>query len=130
MSLQDSYNLLETMSKRFKVGDNAQTKTVQDNNQRTASIVNNSTSEQNDSLCADMISEVVKVAAERVKSKQQQRTASITSKFDEVALLQKFLNRAYQYHFLFFQFSCFYYCLTFSQVCHNAFVLMDQALYD
>lgn len=94
MSLQESYNLLETMSKRFKVGDNTM-KTVQDNNQRVASVANNSTSEQNDSLCANMISEVIKVAAERVKGKQ--RTASVTTSsvkvVDEVKELQKFLSR-------------------------------------
>ena len=81
MSLQESYNMLEMMSKRFKVGDNAKTRTVQENNQqRTASsLVNNSISEQSDSLCANMISEVVKVAAERVKSKQAQRAGSVIS---------------------------------------------------
>ena len=82
MTLQDSDNMLEIMSKRFKVGDN----TKKDVQSRTASIVNNSNpSEQNDSLCANMISEVVKVAAERVKSKQ--RMASVTNKIDEVGLL-------------------------------------------
>ena len=92
MSLQESYNLLETMSKRFKVGDNTM-KTVQDNNQRVASVANNSTSEQNDSLCANMISEVVKVANEKLNN---QRTASITTstkKIGEVGLLQSFLTR-------------------------------------
>jgi hypothetical protein len=95
MSLQESYNLLETMSKRFKVGDNTM-KTVQDNNQRTASsIVNNSTSEQKDQLCANMISEIVKLANEKVQGKQS-RTASVTTnKIDEVGLLKSFLS-AYQ----------------------------------
>lgn len=91
--LLESYDLLERMSKRFKVGDNAM-KTVQ----RTASIVNNSNSEQSDkdSLCANMISEVVKVAAERVNNKGKQRTASVTStsKIDEVLALKKFMKLA------------------------------------
>jgi hypothetical protein len=99
MSYRESYNLLETMSKRFKVGDN--TKSVQDTNQRTASIVNNSIDsnldDKQDQLCANMISEVVKVAAERVNNKgKQSRTASVTSstnKIDEVGLLQSFLSR-------------------------------------
>ena len=94
MSLQESYNLFETMSKRFKVGDNS--KSVQ----KTASIVNNSTSEQNkDQLCASMISKFVKVAAERVKGKQQQqRTASITNKVDEVGSLKGFISNAGQFN--------------------------------
>jgi hypothetical protein len=85
------------MSKRFKVGDNTKTKTTQDNNhQRTASsIVNNfNTSEQSDkdSLCANMISEIVKLANEKVQGKQA-RTASVTTnKIDEVGLLKSFLS--------------------------------------
>lgn len=90
---QESYNLLETMSKRFRieVGDNASNTT---SSQRTASIgVNNSTSEQNDQLCAKTISEIVKLANERIKGKQS-RTASIspTSKVDEAGLLKSFLS--------------------------------------
>ena len=53
---QEDYNFLEILSKKFRLDNNA--KDVQ---QRTASIANNSnTSEQNDGLCANMISEVVK----------------------------------------------------------------------
>ena len=95
--------MLERMSKVFKLelDDNATTKkkTVQDNNnQRTASVVtNNIQPDEQDSLCANMISEVVKVAAERVNNKSKQsRTASVTTstkKVDEVALLKSFLSR-------------------------------------
>ena len=94
MSLQDSYNLLETMSKRFKVGDNTKTKTVQEKQkQRTGSIVNNSNlnlDDKQDQLCARTISEIVKLASE-VKVNGQ-RTASIAHKIDEVGLLQSFLS--------------------------------------
>ncbi len=85
MSLQDSYNLLETMAKRFKLDDNTT------DLQRTASTGANDSNSENDNLCANMISEVVKVAAERVKGKQ--RMASVTNKIDEVGLLQSFLSR-------------------------------------
>ena len=89
---QEDYNFLEILSKKFRLDNNA--KDVQ---QRTASIANNSnTSEQNDGLCANMISEVVKGAAERVNAnKQQSRTASVTTSsviVDEVRELQKFLS--------------------------------------
>jgi hypothetical protein len=94
MTFESDYKFMEKLTKVFRLDNN----TVANNLQRTGSVVatNNSTSEQKDSLCANMISEVVKVAAERVKSKQQSRTASITSKTDEVALLKGFLSRAYQ----------------------------------
>jgi hypothetical protein len=76
------------MVKMFRLDDNV--KTVQDK-QRTGSIANNSNLEQQDQLCAKMISEVVKVAAERVN---KSRTASITTKkIDEVGQLQTFLSR-------------------------------------
>ena len=46
---------------------------------RTTSIANNSTSKQKkDQLCANMISEVVKVAAEHVKSNNQRSASVIT----------------------------------------------------
>ena len=99
MSLQDSYNMLEMMSKRFKVGDNTKTKSVQ----RTASVVNNSNiyeldvDDKQDQLCAKTISEIVKLVNDKVKVQgkqtQQQRTASVTNKTDEVGLLQSFLSR-------------------------------------
>ena len=55
------------------------------------SIVNTTNPEQ-DQLCANMIGEVVKLAAERVNNKS--RTASVvSSKIDEVGLLQSFLSR-------------------------------------
>ncbi len=83
------------MSKRFKLDDNV-VKTAQ----RVASVTtnniqtNNIQPEQNQ-LCANMISEVIKkVAAERVINKGKQRTASLTttSKIDEVGLLKGFLT--------------------------------------
>ena len=86
MSLQDSYNLLEMMSKRFRL-DNI---VVKKDNQRIASTTTNNIQPEKDNLCANMISEVVKVAAERVKGKQ--RMASVTNKIDEVGLLQSFLT--------------------------------------
>lgn len=86
MSLQDSYNLLEMMSKRFRLDNNV----VKKDNQRIASTTTNNIQPENDNLCANMISEVVKVAAERVKGKQ--RMASVTNKIDEVGLLQSFLT--------------------------------------
>ena len=64
---------------------------VKKDNQRIASTTTNNIQPENDNLCANMISEVVKVAAERVKGKQ--RMASVTNKIDEVGLLQSFLSR-------------------------------------
>jgi hypothetical protein len=108
MSLQESYNMLENMSKRFRLDDNAikvkKTSEDKDNDkQRTAStvIANNiqsSTTEQDkDQLCAKTISEIVKLANEKVQS----RTASVTNstKIDEVGLLQTLLARAGQFRF-------------------------------
>ena len=93
MSYRETYDMLDRASKRFKIrsDDNA----TNTDSQRTASVANNIQTEQNDSLCANMISEVIKVAAERVKGKQ--RTASVTTSsvkvVDEVKELQKFLSR-------------------------------------
>ena len=56
MSLQDSYNLLEMMSKRFRLDNNV----VKKDNQRIASTTTNNIQPENDNLCANMISEVVK----------------------------------------------------------------------
>ena len=94
MTFESSYEFMDKMLKMFRLDDNANTAT----NQRSASIsANNSNLEQQkDQLCANMISEVVKVAAERVKSNQQ-RTASVTTpKTDEVGLLQSFISRYQQ----------------------------------
>ena len=58
------------------------------------SVTTNNIQPEQDQLCANMISEVVKkVAAERVINKGKQRTASLTnSKIDEVGLLKSFLT--------------------------------------
>ena len=48
--------------------------------------------DKQDQLCAKTISEIVKLASDKVQGKQQ-RTASITSKTDEVGLLQSFLSK-------------------------------------
>lgn len=86
MTFESDYKFMDKMVKMFRLDDNA-TKTVQ----RTGSIVNTTNPEQ-DQLCANMIGEVVKLAAERVNNKS--RTASVvSSKIDEVGLLQSFLSR-------------------------------------
>lgn len=88
---QEDYNFLERMAKVFKLDLNDNAKTTS----RTASIAKNIQSEQKDQLCANMISEVVKVAAERVNNKGKQRTASVTTssvKVDEVGLLKRFMS--------------------------------------
>ena len=82
--------MLEKMSKRFKLDDNV-VKTAQ----RVASVTTNNIQPEQNQLCANMISEVIKkVAAERVINKGKQRTASLTttSKIDEVGLLKGFLT--------------------------------------
>lgn len=80
---------MQYFSKMFRL-DNNVIKT--DTKQRIAFIANNSSSEQKDQLCPNMISEIVALAAEGVKSNQ--RTTSITTKkIDEVGLLQTFLAR-------------------------------------
>ena len=94
MTFESDYKFMDKMLKMFRLDDNV-VKTVSNTNQRTGSIANNIQPEQ-DQLCANMISEVVKVAAERVKSNQQ-RTASVTTpKTDEVGLLQSFISRYQQ----------------------------------
>ena len=75
MTFESDYNLLETMSKRFRLDDNA----VKTGNQRVASIANNSNLER-DRYTANMISKII------------QRTASINSKIDEVGLLQRYMQ--------------------------------------
>jgi hypothetical protein len=98
MTFESDYQFMDKMLKMFRLDDNA-VKTVQHKQQRTASIANNIQPEQ-DQLCANMISEVIKVAAERVsnnnKSKQS-RTASVapSTKIDEVGLLKSFMMKAY-----------------------------------
>jgi hypothetical protein len=88
---QDSYNMLENMAKHFRLDDNAKTSEY---NQRTASVANNIQSTE-DQLCAKTISEIVKLANERVNNNNKSRTASVivSSKIDEVGLLQSFLSR-------------------------------------
>ena len=90
MTFESDYKFMDKMVKMFRLDSNVKTVQVK---QRTGSIADTTNPEQ-DQLCANMISEVVKVAAERIKSKQQQRTGSITStsKIDEVDLLKSFMK--------------------------------------
>jgi hypothetical protein len=83
----------------FKIVDNASAKTVDNEQQRTASVIaNNSNHEldyndKKDTLCASMISEIVKLAGERVKSKGNQRTAaSVIKPVNEVLELKTFFS--------------------------------------
>ena len=95
MTLQDSYNMLETMSKRFKInGENVNLQPKQ----RTGSIVSSNPSnlEDSDSIYAMKINELVKMVNQCVKGiHQQQRTASVTTPtkpVNEVLELKRLLN--------------------------------------
>ena len=81
MSSQEDYNLLEMMSKRFKLDDNTvKTSTATSQKQRVGSITANNI----------QLNELVKLV---VNQHQNQRTASISSKVeDEVGLLKSFLS--------------------------------------
>jgi hypothetical protein len=86
MTFESDYKFMEKLTKVFRLDTNAT------NLQRTGSIVADTTNPEQDQLCANMISEVVKVAEERVKSKQRTASITSTSKIDEVGLLKSFMK--------------------------------------